>query len=175
MNILNSQSKPWYREPWPWILMAGPAIVVVAGFITAWLAVRSSDGLVDSDYYKQGLAVNQQIERDQRAAGLGLSGEFVVGANGLDVRIFLSAPAALEGTETLLLKILHPTRAGADQQLIMKKDAAGLYVGRMSAPLTAGRWNLLLEDEGRRWRIAGEWNPKEQTAATLKAAVSVSN
>ena len=27
-------AKPWYREPWPWLLMLGPAVVVVAGFIT---------------------------------------------------------------------------------------------------------------------------------------------
>ena len=25
---------PWYREPWPWILISGPAIVVVAGMAT---------------------------------------------------------------------------------------------------------------------------------------------
>ena len=38
-------AQPWYRERWPWILMAGPATVVVAGLFTAWLAVRSDDGL----------------------------------------------------------------------------------------------------------------------------------
>ena len=41
--------KPWYREPWPWILMAGPAIVVVAGFTTLVIAVRTADPIV-SDY-----------------------------------------------------------------------------------------------------------------------------
>ena len=34
---------PWYREPWPWLLMAGPAAVVVAGLITAWIAVKTDD------------------------------------------------------------------------------------------------------------------------------------
>ncbi len=38
--------KPWYREPWPWLLMAGPAIVVVAGFLTLGFAIQSADGLV---------------------------------------------------------------------------------------------------------------------------------
>ena len=32
---------PWYREPWPWFLIAGPAIVVVASLSTAVIAVRS--------------------------------------------------------------------------------------------------------------------------------------
>ncbi|MBV5267272.1 MAG: FixH family protein, partial [Burkholderiaceae bacterium] len=67
---INLVSLPWYREPWPWILMSGPFIVVVAGFITAYLAVISNDGLVSDDYYKQGLTVNQRTERDQRAITL---------------------------------------------------------------------------------------------------------
>ena len=50
---------PWYREPWPWLLMAGPAVVVVAGLFTAWLAVVHEDGLVADDYYKQGLGINK--------------------------------------------------------------------------------------------------------------------
>ena len=41
--------KPWYREPWPWILMAGPAVVVVAGIATAVIAIRTADPMV-ADY-----------------------------------------------------------------------------------------------------------------------------
>lgn len=52
-------SSPWYREPWPWLLMAGPLIVIIAGLVTAWLAVTSSDGLVTDDYYKKGLAAGE--------------------------------------------------------------------------------------------------------------------
>lgn len=174
MTSPNTNSKPWYREPWPWILMAGPAIVVVAGFITAWLAVRSSDGLVEDDYYKQGLAVNQRQARDHEAAGLGLSAELIAGSNGLDLRLFLAAEKPFAAPESLLLKVVHPTRAGADQSVVLKKDAAGFYVGRLAAPLK-GRWHVLLEDEGRKWRIAGDWGSGEQAAARLTAAVTVSN
>jgi hypothetical protein len=46
---MNSTPKPWYREPWPWILMSGPAVVVVAGLVTAVIAVRTSDPIV-ADY-----------------------------------------------------------------------------------------------------------------------------
>lgn len=174
MTLLNTRSKPWYREPWPWILMAGPAIVVVAGFVTAWLAVRSSDGLVEDDYYKQGLAVNQRQARDHAAAERGLSAELIAGASGLDLRLFLSAQERFVAPESLLLKVVHPTRAGADQSVVLKKDAAGFYVGRLMAPLK-GRWHVLLEDDGRTWRIAGDWSSGEQAAAHLKAAVTVSN
>jgi hypothetical protein len=67
-----SDSTPWYKHRWPWILMAGPSIVIVAGFITAWLAIVSNDGLVDDNYYKVGLSVNQQLKQKQLAAELNL-------------------------------------------------------------------------------------------------------
>ena len=33
--------KPWYKEPWPWIVMAPPATAVIAGIATVWIAVAS--------------------------------------------------------------------------------------------------------------------------------------
>src|SRR4051812_31343236 len=48
---MDSTLRPWYREPWPWLLMSGPAIVVVAGCLTAGIAWKSDDGLVADDYY----------------------------------------------------------------------------------------------------------------------------
>ncbi len=44
MSANGARTQPWYREPWPWILMAGPATVVVAGLITAWLAFHGVEG-----------------------------------------------------------------------------------------------------------------------------------
>ena len=64
-------AKPWFKEPWPWILMAGPAAVVVAGAVTIWLAFQSADGLVADDYYRRGLTINQELQRDRAAASDG--------------------------------------------------------------------------------------------------------
>ena len=73
MNTLarTTPPTPWYREPWPWLLMAGPAIVVVAGFVTLGMAINSADGLVADDYYKEGNAINMTMHRDVRARELG--------------------------------------------------------------------------------------------------------
>ena len=57
--------QPWYREPWPWLIMLGPAVVIVAGVITTVIAFKTSDGLVADDYYKQGLAMNKTLARDR--------------------------------------------------------------------------------------------------------------
>ena len=69
---MRTDGRPWYKEPWPWILMVGPVVVIIAGILTAWLAIKSHDGLVEDDYYKEGLAVNQRLKRDHKAGDLGL-------------------------------------------------------------------------------------------------------
>ena len=48
-------SAPWYRQLWPWLLISGPAAVLIAGAVTTWIAFASADGLVAEDYYKQGM------------------------------------------------------------------------------------------------------------------------
>ena len=45
---------PWYRQFWPWFIIALPASVVVASFFTLWLAISNPDQLVvDDDEYLQ--------------------------------------------------------------------------------------------------------------------------
>ncbi|MCC7269385.1 MAG: FixH family protein, partial [Rhodocyclaceae bacterium] len=72
MSAIAPDKRPWYAHRWPWLLMAGPAVVVVAGIVTAWIAATTSDGLVADDYYKQGLAINQRLARQDAAAAMQL-------------------------------------------------------------------------------------------------------
>ena len=153
---LNESLKPWYRHPWPWILMAGPFAVIVAGAVTVYLAVVSNDGLVSDDYYKQGLAVNQQTARDQRALALGLRADLMLSAEGESVRILLGSRETNIMPPLLRLAVTHPTRAGVDQQIQIKHEGGGVYTGRFATPLR-GRWNISVEDEPREWRLGGEW------------------
>ncbi|MDB5732953.1 MAG: nitrogen fixation protein FixH [Variovorax sp.] len=50
---------PWWRFPLVWMVIAGPAVVVVAGLVTLWLAVRMSDPVVAQDPYRQGSRINE--------------------------------------------------------------------------------------------------------------------
>ena len=38
-----SKSRPWWTHAYVWLILAGPAIVVVAGFYTYYLAARTPD------------------------------------------------------------------------------------------------------------------------------------
>ena len=165
MSADSMRAQPWYRERWPWILMAGPAIVVVAGIFTAWLAIRSDDGLVVDDYYKQGLAINQTLGRSDTAGRLGIGAELQL--TDARIRVRLAGPPA---SGALSLRLVHPTRAGRDQGVKLAEVAPGIYEGQLE-PLQPGRWHVVLE--ARTWRLAGDWTlPAERTLSLAAQAPS---
>ncbi|MBS1229860.1 MAG: hypothetical protein H6R17_3137 [Proteobacteria bacterium] len=166
---LSDKIQPWYRHRWPWMLMAGPLIAVVAGLFTAYLAVTSNDGLVDDDYYKQGLAVNKVTERDQKARSLGLQAEVMQGSDGVQLRVLLSAKPAVALPEALTLRLVHPTRGGVDQSALLRAAGGGSYTGKLAAPL-AGRWHVALEDDQKQWRLTGNWAVEKNASLHLPGA-----
>jgi len=166
LNALNGkQSKPWYREPWPWFLMSLPATAVIAGSITLWLAIRSTDGLVVSDYYKEGLAINQTLARDEQAHQLGLTARLDVANGQLQLTLHgkLQAPPGM-----LILRLTHPTREGHDHTLRMMHLGEGRYYAAMPA-LTGGKWHAQLEDTDSKWRLTGVIHTPLTQAITLDA------
>lgn len=163
---LRSENEPWYKYRWPWFLMAGPAIVVIAGFITLWLAVKSFDGLVTDDYYKQGLTVNEVLHRDHLAGNLGLQADVM--KSGLGVRLLLAASGDATLPAKIDLKLAHPTRAGLDQSVPMVLEGQGLYTGKLTAEIN-GRWLVSLEDPLGQWRLQGEWLADSEEPLRLMA------
>jgi uncharacterized protein len=147
------RGKPWFREPWPWLLIAGPVAVMVGGAITIWLAVTSNDGLVADDYYRRGLAINKVLERDRRAGRLGLRATVSQNRQGA-LEISLVGGNALP--PALTLRLVHPTRSGDDRVLQLSRVDTGVYRAAR-VPLPAGRRHVILEDGASTWRLTGEW------------------
>lgn len=44
-----SNKQPWWTFGHVWMVIAGPAIVVVAGFVTLYLAIRTPDPVIGSE------------------------------------------------------------------------------------------------------------------------------
>jgi len=62
MNSTETVSKtPWWRFGHVWLVISGPAIVVVASFITLYLAVKGMDPVLDEDYYRKGVEINKTL------------------------------------------------------------------------------------------------------------------
>lgn len=165
MTTMTETNKPWYREPWPWILMAGPTAVVLAGIATAWIAVATDDGLVEDDYYKKGLTINQTIARDELAQSLRLKAQLMVGGDATQLRVLLQAADSVALPSTLILKVLHPTRSDLDRVVTLEQGASGYYEGQLKA-LEPTRWRLVLEDADSQWRLTGKLHlPKDNVVA----------
>lgn len=158
MNPLNLTQpvQAWYREPWPWLLMSGPAAVIVAGVITTTMAFVTADGLVASDYYKQGLMINMTLARDQAAARRHLTARGVLA--GGRMRLVLSGDSA---PPAITLRLVHPTRAGLDRTLVLAQVQPGVYEGALEwvsgAAQPAQGWLVTLEQGD--WRLTGAWSP----------------
>lgn len=145
-------SSPWYREPWVWGVISGPALVVIAGCYTLWLAIASNDGLVADDYYKRGLAINQTLTRERAALDARYEARLMFAPASERVRILLTGRTLPSG---LTLTLLHPTRAGLDYAVRLAGRGEGVFEGPLSLP-AAGRWRVAVEDEHATWRLTGE-------------------
>jgi hypothetical protein len=56
-----TSSGPWWKFGHVWLVLSGPAIVVVASFITLYLAAKGMDPVIDEDYYRKGLELNRTL------------------------------------------------------------------------------------------------------------------
>lgn len=156
---------PWYRQRWPWLLMLPPAAAVAGCIVTIALALRSDDGVVAADYYKRGLAINEELARAQQAARLGLRVRIDARgiADGDEVRLRLEADRAPPPEAVLRLRLVHPGRGGADREAQLARVAAhdegrvSEYLGqwRAAAPV-AGRVNWRIAVEAQHWRLDGD-------------------
>lgn len=62
---------PWYRQFWPWFIIALPASAVIASFISLWLAISHPDQLVvnEEEYQrlKSELRAQVPVEKKKQA------------------------------------------------------------------------------------------------------------
>jgi hypothetical protein len=159
---------PWYRHRWPWLIMLGPFLVVLAGGYTMWLAYSSQDALVVGDYYRQGKAINRDLSRDRTAVGLGLQLALRYdAASGRLLGKVSGAGHAVQGPMTL--KLVHSTRPEKDIVLPLIADADG-NISASLPMLDMARWQVVLEDQSRNWRVSGVWPWPQQPAVALSAS-----
>ncbi len=45
-HIDGLDTRPWYKEPWPWVLLAIPLLTIIASGYTFYLALSHPDYLV---------------------------------------------------------------------------------------------------------------------------------
>ncbi len=144
-----TDSPPWYRQFWPWLLIALPASAVLGGIATIFIAVQSPNALVEDDYYKAGLAINQEKRRLAAARDRGLSG--LLRSDGKRLVLVLNADDPIEEA-VLSLRIIHSTRADLDRIVLLQRDAEGRYSAALPDLLPGPRY-LRLQPADKSWEI----------------------
>jgi hypothetical protein len=124
--------KPWYRQFWPWFLIALPAISVVAGLTTLAIAIRNQDSLVRDDWYKDGKAINQSLARDGEATRQGMSAELQIDAMTGEVTVLVSRQRKTSSAPVSPLTLSHPTLAEQDQTPFSPSNRTASYRGVLS-------------------------------------------
>jgi hypothetical protein len=160
-------STPWYAQRWPWLLMLGPALVLVAGAFTSYLAWTRQDAMVVDDYYKRGKAINQDLRRDKVATALQLLVElhYDPAAHAMTGELTSFGKPV---TAPFRISFAHSTLPEKDLMLAAYPDAQG----RFSVPLAQlgqARWQVNVEGGKHDWRLASQWRYPAQTALTIAA------
>ena len=142
--------KPWYRQFWPWFIMALPASAVVAGLTTVYIAFKNQDSVVRDDWYQDGKSINIDLAREGRAHALGVNADMTLDALTGEVRMALHGGRTLVLPASLRLVFSHVTRADLDQSITLQRRGDGDYhgalarmlQGRFDIELSAGDWRL---------------------------------
>lgn len=144
--------RPAWHEPMLWLVIALPALSVIAGFSTLFIAVRA--GGADAIPFTVQRTAQIQVEdlrADRQAAALGLRAQLQVDplSGALTLQLHPTPPADLQ----LRLLLAHPGRADADQQIVLTRSGAAWH-GRISAA-SPHAWNLQLRASDGSWRLRG--------------------
>ena len=173
---VKSKRDAWYKEPWLLLVAGGPAFVVCASLYTGYIAMHGADKVLADDYYKQGLMINKDIQRDARARSLHLSASISADFASGKMKLQLTGLGALP--DSVQLSMASAAAGGNSvteviRRLPLKQLAPGVYVGdlKLATNLTENNVKLFhIKLETTDWRLTGDWFDPEQRPVMLNAA-----
>jgi hypothetical protein len=158
-------TKPWYKQFWPWFLIALPGAVVIASISMFFVALNTADSLVIDNYYREGLNVNSMLEQDTLAQALKLRAKISIDSSNGEIRVTLNK-TGLNETDTqkkepnkspLQLELLHAKNQAEDIRLILQPTPQGDWLANLPKALI-GQWyirlsNSLSNEKNALWRL----------------------
>lgn len=66
---------PWYRQFWPWFIIAIPSLTVIGAFVTLWLALTHPESLVVDDQEYQQIRGELRAQHADEASRDGADGK----------------------------------------------------------------------------------------------------
>lgn len=146
---MQTDTRPWYKEPYVWMLIGVPLSSVIVGSFFIFLAASSKDSLVRDNYYKDGMAINQLLQWEKKAKSLDIKLSFKVDGNNASVSILNSRQTP---PNTLTLKLSHPTLKEKDRDVFLQHSKDGEFIGFIDS-LENSRFYVMVESPEQMWRV----------------------
>ena len=149
-------ANPWYKEPWPFILVSITGLGVVAGSTLAVIGFSNPPEIVSGQFGSLAKFVTEDSARVDQARALGLSGRLALEGN--EVVLTISALDAASLPEQLMVQFQHPATSAGDSVALLSRtsrsDKRGQYRGSYAVPPHA-RAHVSVTDLNQSWALAG--------------------
>jgi len=153
---------PWYKQFWPWFVIAIPVSSMFVAVIQISYALNSPNDMVVDNYYKEGLGINTVLDKRNLATELNIGASIVI--DNTTGEVILTSQNAQE--ETLTLNFFNSAISDKDFTLTLNRIADNQYRGNLKKSIS-GIWNLYLESAVG-WQIGARLNLTDSNYAQFK-------
>lgn len=155
-----TDTKPWYKQFWPWFLITIPVISMILSITMLNLALNTEDSLVIDDYYKEGRGINLELTKVQEARAKNIKTLISFDETNISLEFTSGKP---QTGQALNLNFFHPTLQNRDFSLLLTQNANGVFNGVSENTLT-GKWTVTLTPMSEQWKIVQDISlPREQS------------
>ncbi len=163
--------QPWYKQFWPWFIIALLSSSVIASLTTVWISMQTTDSLVVKSGDDVQMVAERRVSAEQLASELGLAALLDIDPRTGAVAVAMRSGILASTPQQLALEFSHPAFAERDQLLTLHRaqpDASGnpVWSGHF-VTVPEGRWYVTLRS-GDDWRVSGEW--QGEARLTLRPA-----
>lgn len=150
---LEKSITPWYKQVWPWLLIALPLSVVIASIGTYFVALKGLDPVITKDYYKEGLAVNTDLTRDKKAADLGLVADVRIDGQVVTLKLNAKNQNTIDALsrQPIVFELENLSFQAANLNSTLMPIEPGVWRGQLVGSVSQASWTARVI--GPDWRI----------------------
>lgn len=153
----NNENQGNWNQPWLWFTLAPLILSVVLGLTMLNISFHIQDGLVTDEYSKEGLAINERIEKEENAKTLEIKATISLDDQSGELQLQFSSKQDTT-PDNLILEIIHPIIKDQDIKIVLTHQGEGRFTGHLDQQLDSKRYIRLEELHNTSWVLKGELN-----------------